>query len=147
MTTQELERQLLALSPTEQLEAMRVLLHAVSGATRGITKTPGVMGGDACIAKTRIPVWLLVSYRQQGMSDGQILEDYPDLMATDWVVAWAYAKVHASEIAAALKAQDDANILLSQQYLEEKVEKGSWQMFQKMLEKVPDVEPEAYDRL
>ena len=109
MTTQELERQLLALSPTDQLEAMRVLLHAVSGATRGITRTPGVMGGDACIAKTRIPVWLLVSYRQQGMSDGQILEGYPDLTATDLVAVWAYAKVHADEIAAALEAQDDTD--------------------------------------
>ncbi len=67
------------------------------------------MGGDACIAKTRIPVWLLVSYRQQGMSDGQILAGYPDLTATDLVEAWAYAKVYAEEIVAALKAQEDAD--------------------------------------
>lgn len=106
MTTQELERQLLALSPLDQLEAIRVLLQAVSGATRGIRKTAGVMGGDACIAGTRIPVWLLVSYRQQGMSDGQILEGYPDLTATDLVAAWAYATVHAEEIATALEAQE-----------------------------------------
>ncbi|MEO1400460.1 MAG: DUF433 domain-containing protein [Cyanobacteria bacterium J06635_1] len=109
MTTQELERQLLSLSPDDQLAAIRVLLQAMSEPARGITKTPGVMGGDACIAKTRIPVWLLVSYRQQGMSDGQILEGYPDLTATDLVEAWAYAKVHTDEIVAALKAQEDAD--------------------------------------
>jgi ABC-type transport system involved in cytochrome bd biosynthesis fused ATPase/permease subunit len=32
--------------------------------------------------------------------------------------------------------------LLNQQYLEDKAEKGSWQRFQKILEKVPNVEPE-----
>jgi hypothetical protein len=37
--------------------------------------------------------------------------------------------------------------LLTQQYLEDKAEKGSWQRFQTILEKVPDVEPEDYDRL
>ncbi len=37
--------------------------------------------------------------------------------------------------------------LLTQQYLEERAEKGSWQRFQKILAKVPSVEPEACDRL
>lgn len=109
MTTQELERQLLALSPSDRLQAIQILLQATSGSARGMTKTPGVMGGDACIAKTRIPVWLLVGYRQQGMSDGQILEGYPDLTATDLVAVWAYANVYADEVEAALKAQEDAD--------------------------------------
>lgn len=109
MTIQELEKQLLSLSPDDQLAAIRVLLQAISEPARGISRTPGVMGGDACIAKTRIPVWLFVSYRQQGMSDGQILKGYPDLTATDLVEVWAYAKVHPNEIAAALKAQEEAD--------------------------------------
>ncbi len=70
---------------------------------------PGVMGGDACLTKTRIPVWLLVSYQQQGMSDGQILEGYPDLTATDLVAVWAYANVYADEVEAALQAQEDTD--------------------------------------
>jgi hypothetical protein len=37
--------------------------------------------------------------------------------------------------------------LLTQQYLEDKAKKGSWQRFQAILAKVPDVEPEEYDRL
>ena len=109
MTAQELRTQLLSLSPSEQLTAMQTLLQIAAIPARGITKTPGVMGGDACIANTRIPVWLLVSYKQQGMSDGQILEGYPDLTAADLVAVWAYAKVYADEVAAALKAQDDAD--------------------------------------
>ena len=37
--------------------------------------------------------------------------------------------------------------LLPQSYLEEKAKKGSWQRFQKVLEKVPAVEPDECDRL
>ena len=37
--------------------------------------------------------------------------------------------------------------LLSSPYLTEKAEKGDWQRFQKVLTKVPDVEPEPFDRL
>ena len=107
----ELETQLLKLSPGERLTVMQAILQLVATPARGISKTPGVMGGDACIANTRIPVWLLVSYRQQGMSDGQILEGYPDLTAADLVAVWAYAKVYADEVAAALKAQDTADVL------------------------------------
>ncbi|NEO64576.1 MAG: DUF433 domain-containing protein, partial [Moorea sp. SIO4G2] len=36
----------------------------------GIEKTPGVCGGDARIANTRIPVWVLVQARNLGSSQG-----------------------------------------------------------------------------
>lgn len=49
---------------------------------------PDVMGGDDCIRNTRIPVWLLVSARQQGQSDVEILESYPSLRALDLSAAW-----------------------------------------------------------
>ncbi|MBX2865689.1 MAG: DUF433 domain-containing protein [Leptolyngbyaceae cyanobacterium MAG.088] len=50
-----------------------------------------VISGDACIANIQILVWRLVSYRQQAMSNGQILEGYPDHTAADLVTVWAYA--------------------------------------------------------
>jgi len=34
-----------------------------------IRSTPDVMGGDVCIRETRIPVWLIVRYKQSGYSD------------------------------------------------------------------------------
>ncbi|MEP7126280.1 MAG: DUF433 domain-containing protein [Byssovorax sp.] len=34
----------------------------------GIEQTPGVLGGDACVVRTRIPVWLLESYRKLALS-------------------------------------------------------------------------------
>jgi uncharacterized protein (DUF433 family) len=67
-----------------------------------IEKTLNVCGGDACIRNTRIPVWLLVSYQQQGLSDAKILEAYPTLNAVDLANAWRYAENHPQEIAKAI---------------------------------------------
>lgn len=36
---------------------------------RTIQVTPGVCGGQPCIRNTRIPVWTLVAFRQQGTDD------------------------------------------------------------------------------
>jgi uncharacterized protein (DUF433 family) len=74
----------------------------------GIQKTPGVMGEEACIRKTRIPVWLLVSYRRQGATDAHILEGHPDLSAADLANAWAYADAHFDEIETAILEQEEA---------------------------------------
>ena len=60
------------------------------------------MGGDACIRQTRIPVWLLVSLRQQGATEAYLLEDYPTLTAADLVNAWLYGDTHSDEIEAAI---------------------------------------------
>ncbi len=48
-------------------------------------------------------------------------------------------------ITMALSAQISA--WLTKDYLEEKAEKGSWNKFQKVLNKVSDQEPEDYDKL
>ena len=39
-----------------------------------IGRTFNVCGGEPCIRKTRIPVWLLVQCRNLGMSDAELLE-------------------------------------------------------------------------
>jgi uncharacterized protein (DUF433 family) len=64
----------------------------------GIEKTPGVVGGEARIIRTRIPVWVLENYRRLGWSEARILENYPTLRAVDLVNAWAYADAHQKEI-------------------------------------------------
>lgn len=56
----------------------------------GIERTPGVVGGAPSIARTRIPVWLLVQARQSGASDAEILRSFPALTAEDLANAWAY---------------------------------------------------------
>ncbi len=45
----------------------------------------------------------------------------------------------------ALSAQVSA--WLTKDYLRERAERGSWEKFQRVLEKVPNVEPEDYDKL
>lgn len=64
----------------------------------GIEATPGVCGGDPRIAGTRIPVWVLDHYRRLGMTDAEILANYPTLRAADLVNAWAYVDAHAVEV-------------------------------------------------
>jgi uncharacterized protein (DUF433 family) len=65
-----------------------------------IEKTPGVCGGAARVAGTRIPIWQLVEAREAGASEAQILLDYPGLRAVNLVEAWDYAEAHREEIAA-----------------------------------------------
>lgn len=64
----------------------------------GIEKAAGVVGGDACIRHTRILVWGLAGYRRLGLSDAQLLENFPTLKAIDLANAWAYVAAHHDEI-------------------------------------------------
>jgi uncharacterized protein (DUF433 family) len=106
MTLKELQPQLQALTPEEKTQAIQFLAQSLTNFWSGIQKTPGVCGGDACIGQTRIPVWLLISYRRQGASDAHILEGHPDLSAADLLNAFAYAEVHIDEIDRAILEQE-----------------------------------------
>jgi uncharacterized protein (DUF433 family) len=104
----QLEAQLLSLKPSEQAAIIQLLSNNLANNWTGICKTPDVMGGDACIRDTRIPVWLLVSYRRLGLSEAKLLENYPDLSATDLANAWSYAENYPDEIELAIRKQDEA---------------------------------------
>ncbi|MEG4033921.1 DUF433 domain-containing protein [Microcoleus sp. w1-18aA5] len=108
MTLKELEKQLLALTPAEKTQAIQLLVQSLSNTWQGIEKTQGVCGGDARIAKTRIPIWSLVNYRILGASDVRILQDFPHLSAADLANAWAYAEAHPEEIEAAITRNEAA---------------------------------------
>jgi uncharacterized protein (DUF433 family) len=69
-----------------------------------IESTPGVCGGSARISGTRIPVWVLVeAHKDLGVSEAQLLLDYPNLTAVNLVDAWNYAADHGVEIAAEIR--------------------------------------------
>jgi uncharacterized protein (DUF433 family) len=102
MALKELEKQLLALTPSEKTQAIQLLVQSLSNTWQGIEKTPGVCGGDARIANTRIPIWSLVNYRALGANDVRILQDFPHLSAADLANSWAYADAHPEEIEAAI---------------------------------------------
>ena len=108
MTLQSLESQLLALSQNEKTRAIQMLAQSLGNPWRGIQKTLGVCGGDACIGLTRIPVWVLVNARDIGISEEQLLQDYPTLSASDLANAWFYASMYPEEIASAIKENEEA---------------------------------------
>jgi uncharacterized protein (DUF433 family) len=108
VSIEELEEQVARLSSTEKARLLQVIAPDVARAGSGIERSPGVPGGDACIVRTRIPVWLLESYRRLGWSEARILENFPTLRAIDLVNAWAYRDAHGDEIEQAIREQDAA---------------------------------------
>ena len=76
-------------------------------ATLTIEKTPDVCGGDARVGGTRIPVWLLVAYRRDGLTDRQILEAYPDLTLASLSAAWWYYAEHRDEVESDTRRQGE----------------------------------------
>ena len=71
-----------------------------------IRKTPGVIGGDACVRGTRIAVWMLVESKRLGRTDAELLADHPSLTQDDLNAAWAYFAAHPDEIEAAIRANN-----------------------------------------
>jgi uncharacterized protein (DUF433 family) len=56
-----------------------------------VTFDPYVMGGQACIRGMRVPVSLIVNLVANGMSQAEILTEYPDLEVEDIRQALRYA--------------------------------------------------------
>jgi uncharacterized protein (DUF433 family) len=74
-----------------------------------IRKTPGVLGGDACIGSRRIAVWMLVSARRLGVSDEQLIRDFePQLTQSELDAAWDYYEQNHDEIDRAIRENEDA---------------------------------------
>lgn len=99
MTQQAILDELSGLRESEMREVLdfAAFLKAKRG-TSAIQKTAGVNGGAACIALTRIAVWMLEAARREGLRDGEILAMYPDLSAEDLAAAWDYAARNGVEI-------------------------------------------------
>src|SRR5437660_6709470 len=87
-----------ALSRGEKAQILQMVAKDIGDAYPGIESTPGVCGGEPCIVRTRIPVWLLEQARRLGTSEAEILRSYPSLRAEDLANAWAYVRSHRREI-------------------------------------------------
>jgi uncharacterized protein (DUF433 family) len=108
MSIREIEPELSRLSRAEKAELLQRLAQEVGNTWAGIEKTAGVSGGEACIVRTRIPVWTLENYRRLGWKEATLLENFPSLRAADLVNAWAYADAHTEEIDKAIQANKEA---------------------------------------
>ena len=96
-TLRDLEELLPRLSPGEKAQVLKWVVRELGDAFPGIDSRADVCGGEACIVRTRIPVWLLENARRLGVSEQELLAAYPSLRAEDLVNAWAYARAHSSE--------------------------------------------------
>ena len=103
-----IEQALADLTPGEKARLLQKLAGQIGGAVPGIDTDPAVCGGEACIARTRVPVGLLVRARQLGASEASLLAAYPTLRAEDLVSAWGYAQLHSAEIAEQIAAHEAA---------------------------------------
>jgi len=56
-----------------------------------ITIEPGKMGGKPCIRGLRITVYDVLDYLASGMTEDEILHDFPDLTAADPRAGLAFA--------------------------------------------------------
>ena len=86
------------LTSREKAELLMILERETSRVSPGVEKTPGVCGGSACIAGTRIPVWGLEEARRLGAKEAELLTSYPTLRAEDLGNAWGYVEAHCEEI-------------------------------------------------
>ncbi len=64
-----------------------------------ITVTPGVRSGKPCIKGTRITVYDVLEYLGGGMTEAQILADFPDLTAEDIRACLAFAAARERRLA------------------------------------------------
>jgi uncharacterized protein (DUF433 family) len=91
---QQVEQMLHALTPGERAQLFLSFARDLGVAAPDIDSDPHICGGDPCIVRTRIPVWVLVQSRRLGMSEAELLKSYPALRAEDLVNAWAYEQSH-----------------------------------------------------
>ena len=59
--------------------------------TQRITLEPGKRGGRPCVRGLRITVYDVLEMLAEGMSQTEILEDFPELEAADILACLAYA--------------------------------------------------------
>jgi uncharacterized protein (DUF433 family) len=76
--------------------------------TERITKTPGILGGKACIAGHRIRVMDIVIWQEDlSMSPDEIVAAYPELTLSDVHAALAYYFDNIEEIRNDIRFNDD----------------------------------------
>lgn len=108
MTVRELEAQLTHLDWEEKAHVFQRLALELTHEWPGVEKTPGVQGGEACIVRTRIPIWTLEAYRRLGWDDATLLDNFPTLRPVDLFYAWLYVAGNSQEIEMVIRKQDEA---------------------------------------
>lgn len=106
ITLTEAENLIAELSESDKVQLLRWLEKEVKNGFGEIEKTANVMGGAACIRQTRITIWMLEQARRQGVSEVDLLRNYPQLTAQDLANAWDYLNSYRDEVENAISANE-----------------------------------------
>ena len=79
-------------------ELLAETLQFVQTLLQPIRKTPGICGGAARIRDTRIPVWTIITYQQQGATNSELLHNYPGITLQDIQAVENYYQLNREEI-------------------------------------------------
>jgi len=104
----QVEKLLTTMTRAEKAQVLQWVARDVGDALPGIESSPEVCGGEPCIVRTRIPVWMLEHARRLGTSESELLAAYPTLRAEDLTNAWAYVRSHQQEINDNIRQNEDA---------------------------------------
>ena len=91
---EETENLISRMNRAEKARLLQWVVSDLGDAFPGIESQDDVCGGEPCIVRTRIPVWILVQARKQGLSEAAILNSYPTLHAEDLSEAWSFYRSH-----------------------------------------------------
>ena len=97
-TLDDVKKAVATLTRGEKALLAQSLVRDLGDTFPGIETGPEVCGGEPCIVRTRIPVWLLEQARRLGTNEADLLRSYPTLRAEDLAEAWAYVRSHPDEI-------------------------------------------------
>jgi uncharacterized protein (DUF433 family) len=107
-TLQKVEKLLTTMTQAEKAQLLQWVARDLGDAFPGIESNPRICGGEPCIIRTRIPVWVLVQAKRLGKTEADLLLAYPTLRAEDLTNAWAYARSHKKEIDRQIHENEDA---------------------------------------
>jgi len=107
-TLQEAEKLMSTMTRGEKAQLLQWVVRDLGDAYAGIDSTPGVCGGEPCIIRTRIPVWVLEQARRLGATEADLLRCYPTLRAEDLANAWAYVRSHREEVEQQIRENEAA---------------------------------------
>jgi uncharacterized protein (DUF433 family) len=104
----QVEDLLPSLNRAEKAQLLRMVVQDLDDAFPGVEATPGVCGGEPCIVRTRVPIWILEQARRLGASEEALLHSYPTLRAEDLANAWAYVRSHRPEVEQQIQENESA---------------------------------------
>ena len=105
---EEVKKLVSNLAQAEKAQLLQVIANDFGDVFPGIESVTNVCGGEPCIVRTRIPVWVLVQAKLLGTTQAELLRCYPTLRTEDLSNAWAYYLAHRDEIELQIRENEEA---------------------------------------